>query len=56
MAKTDRQKIFGRGHCEDDSQKDRKWRYDLTINSTLYLILRISAPTILEKAVSMRWR
>jgi hypothetical protein len=43
MAKIDRQKIFGRGHCEDDSQKDRKWRYDLTINSTLYLILRISA-------------
>lgn len=31
MAKMDRQKIFGRGHCEDDSQKDRKWRYDLTI-------------------------
>lgn len=31
MAKIDIQKIFGRGHCEDDSQKDRKWCYDLTI-------------------------
>lgn len=31
MAKIDRRKFFGRGHCEDDSQKDRKWRYNLTI-------------------------
>ena len=56
MAKISRQKFSSMGYYEEDFQKDRKWRYELTINSTLYLILRISAPTILEKAVSMRWR
>ena len=54
MAKISRQKFSGMGYYEEDFQKDRKWSYDLTINSTLNFA--DFSPTILEKAVSMRWR
>ena len=31
MAKISRQKISSMGYYEEDFQKDRKWRYDLTV-------------------------
>ena len=47
MAKIDRRKFFGRGHCEDDSQKDRKWRYNLTIARNA----QTQAPNVLREDI-----